>query len=66
MDKEIATTMKAVEACASQHKPMEQRVRDLELSQPMHKQTAIWVEKALWAMACAAAVFIGFKAGLIH
>jgi len=43
---------------------IEARTRALEMAQPLQNKTAEWVEKALFAAAAAAVMFVAGKAGL--
>lgn len=42
------------------------RVTELEKTEPMQAKTSEWVERALWAAASAALMFIASKSGLIQ
>lgn len=44
---------------------IEGRVSNLEIVQPRNSQTSGWVEKALWAAAAAAALYMAKKLGLM-
>ena len=43
---------------------VDERLRRLEVSEPLQAKTSEWVQSALWALATAAAMFIAGKAGL--
>ena len=43
---------------------LDERLRRLEVADPMQAKTAEWVQSALWAAAAAAVMFIAGKAGL--
>ena len=43
---------------------IEGRMRALELAQPLQNKTAEWIEKAIFAAAAAAVMFVAGKAGL--
>lgn len=54
----------AIERLAAEQKRIEDRLRALEISEPMQAQTAEWVKNAVWAAASAAAMFAAGKLGL--
>jgi hypothetical protein len=43
---------------------LESRLRLIELSQPESKRATAWVDRAVWALAAAAAMFLFSKTGL--
>ena len=54
----------AIERLAVEQKRIDERLRALEISEPMQAQTAEWVKNAVWAAASAAAMFAAGKLGL--
>ena len=54
----------AIERLAAEQKNLDERMRALEISEPMQAQTAEWVKNAVWAAASAAAMFAAGKLGL--
>jgi DNA repair ATPase RecN len=56
-DQAITRTMEIVDK-------IDGRMRALEMAQPMQSKVAEWVEKALFAAAAAAVMFVAGKAGL--
>lgn len=53
------------ERVVTQFEKLEERVDALEKEQPMQKNTAKWVLRAVWAAAAAAAGFVARSVGLI-
>lgn len=58
------TASTAIERLMAEHKKLDERLRALEIAEPMQAQTAKWVKNAIWAAASAAAMFIANKVGL--
>lgn len=54
----------AIERLAAEQKRIDERLRALEISEPMQAQTAEWVKNAVWAAASAAAMFAANRMGL--
>lgn len=54
----------AIERLAVEQKKLDERLRSLEIAEPMQAQTAEWVRSAVWAAASAAAMFAAGKLGL--
>lgn len=54
----------AIERLAAEQKRIDERLRSLEIAEPMQAQTAEWVRSAVWAAASAAAMFAANKLGL--
>lgn len=54
----------AIERLMAEHKKFDERLRALEIAEPMQAQTAEWVRSAVWAAASAAAMFAAGKLGL--
>ena len=44
---------------------LEDRVQELERSEPAHSRTSEWVDRAVWSTAGVAAMFVAAKAGLL-
>ena len=55
----------AIDRLAQTLEKIDERLRKLEVSEPMQAKAAEWVQSALWAAAAAAVVFVAGKAGLI-
>lgn len=55
----------AIERLAQSLERLDERLRRLEVAEPMQAKAAEWVQSALWAAAAAAAVFVASKAGLL-
>lgn len=54
----------AIERLAEEQKKLDERMRALEVAEPMQVQAAEWVQRAVWAAASAAAMFAAGKLGL--
>ena len=54
----------AIDRMAGALEKLDERLRRLEVSEPLQAKTSEWVQSALWALATAAAMFIAGKAGL--
>ena len=54
----------AIERLIAEHKKFDERLRSIEIAEPMQAQTAEWVRSAVWAAASAAAMFAANKLGL--
>jgi len=54
----------AIERLAVEQKKLDERLRALEIAEPMQAQTAEWVKNAIWAAASAAAMFAANRLGL--
>jgi hypothetical protein len=54
----------AIDRLALTLEKLDERLRRLEVAEPMQAKAAEWVQSALWALAAAAAMFIAGKAGL--
>lgn len=59
------TASTAIERLMAEHKKFDERLRALEIAEPMQAQTAEWVRSAVWAAASAAAMFAANKLGLL-
>ncbi len=59
-----AVASSAIDRMAQALEKLDERLRRLEVAEPMQIKTAEWVQSAVWAAAAAAAVFIAGKAGL--
>ena len=57
----VSTTIERLVQSLESH---EERLRRLEVSEPMQAKATEWVQSALWALATAAAMFVAAKAGL--
>lgn len=53
----IERTMQAIEK-------LDERLRRLEITEPMQAKTTEWVQSALWALAAAAVMFVAGRLGL--
>ena len=54
----------AIERLVQSLEKLDERLRKLEVSEPLQAKTSEWVQSAVWAAAAAAAMFIAGKAGL--
>lgn len=54
----------AIERLAQTLEKLDERLRRLEVAEPMQAKATEWVQSALWALATAAAMFMAGKAGL--
>ena len=59
-----AAASTAIDRLAQTLERLEERLRRLEVAEPMQAKAAEWVQSALWALATAAAMFMAGKAGL--
>ena len=55
----------AIERVVQSLERLDERVRRLEVAEPMQAKAAEWVQSAIWAAAAAAVMFMAAKAGLI-
>ena len=58
----VSTT---IERLVQSLEKLDERLRRLEVAEPMQEQSSEWVRNAVWALAGLAAMFIAAKAGLI-
>ena len=54
----------AIDRLAQALEKLDERLRRLEVAEPMQAKAAEWVQSAVWAAAAAAVMFIAAKAGL--
>ena len=54
----------AIDRLAQALEKLDERLRKLEVSEPLQAKTSEWVQSALWALATAAAMFVAGRAGL--
>lgn len=59
-----AAASTAIERLVQSLERLDERLRRLEVADPMQTKAAEWVQSAVWAAAAAAVVFIAGKAGL--
>lgn len=59
-----AAASTAIDRLAQTLEKFDERLRHLEVVEPMHAKATEWVQSALWALAAAAVMFIAGKAGL--
>ena len=59
-----AAASTAIERLVQSLERLDERLRRLEVAEPMQAKAAEWVQSALWAAAAAAAMFVAGKAGL--
>lgn len=59
-----SSTSSAIERLAGSIEKVDERLRRVEVAEPMQTKAAEWVQSALWALATAAAMFMAGKAGL--
>ena len=60
-----AAASTAIERLAQSLEKLDERLRRLEVADPMQTKAAEWVQSAVWAAAAATVMFIAAKAGLI-
>lgn len=54
----------AIERIVQSQEKLDERLRRLEVAEPMQAKAAEWVQSAIWAAAAAAVVFMAGKVGL--
>lgn len=54
----------AIERLVQSIEKLDERLRRLEVAEPMQAKASEWVQSAVWAAAAAAVVFVAGKAGL--
>lgn len=59
-----AAASTAIERLVQSLEKLEERLRRLEVAEPMQTKATEWVQSALWALATAAAMFVAGKVGL--
>lgn len=59
-----AAASTAIERLAQSLERLDERLRHLEVAEPMQAKAAEWVQSAVWAAAAAAVMFMAGKAGL--
>ncbi len=59
-----AAASSAIDRMAQALEKLDERLRRLEVAEPMQAKAAEWVQSALWAAAAAAVMFVAGKAGL--
>jgi len=59
-----AAASTSIERLAQSLERLDERLRHLEVAEPMQAKVAEWVQSALWAAAAAAVMFMAGKAGL--
>ena len=59
-----AATSTAIERLVQSIERLDERLRRLEVAEPMQAKAAEWVQSALWAAAAGAVMFVAGKAGL--
>lgn len=59
-----SATSTAIERLVQSMEKLDERLRRLEVAEPMQAKAAEWVQSAVWAAAAAAVVFMAGKAGL--
>lgn len=59
-----AAASTAIERLVQSIERLDERLRRLEVAEPMQAKAAEWVQSAVWAAAAAAVMFIAGKAGL--
>lgn len=59
-----AATSTAIERLSSVMEKLDERLRKLEIAEPLQAKATEWVQSAVWAAAAATAMFIAGKAGL--
>ena len=61
-----AAASTAIERLAQSLEKLDERLRHLEVAEPMQAKAAEWVQSAVWATAAAAVMFVAAKAGLFR
>ena len=59
-----SSTSTAIERLAGSIEKLDERLRRLEVADPLQTKAAEWVQSAVWAAAAAAVMFMAGKAGL--
>ncbi len=59
-----AAASAAIERLVQSLEKLDERLRRLEVSEPLQAKSAEWVQSAVWAAAAAAVMFVAGKAGL--
>lgn len=59
-----AATSTALERLGEALTKLDERLRRLEVAEPMQAKATEWVQSALWALAAAAAMFVAGRVGL--
>jgi ssDNA-binding replication factor A large subunit len=59
-----AAASTAIERLVQSLEKLDERLRRLEVAEPMQAKATEWVQSALWALAAAAVMFVAGKAGL--
>ena len=59
-----AAASNAIERLVQSLEKLDERLRRLEVAEPMQAKSAEWVQSAVWAAAAAAVMFMAGKAGL--
>jgi chromosome segregation ATPase len=59
-----ASASSAIDRLAHTLEKLDERLRRLEVADPMHTKAAEWVQSAVWAAAAAAVMFVAAKSGL--
>ena len=59
-----AAASSAIDRMAQALEKLDERLRRLEVAEPMQAKAAEWVQSAVWAAAAAAVMFLAGKAGL--
>ncbi len=63
-DRQSATST-VIECLSEVIEKLDDRLRKLEVAEPMEAKASEWVMNAVWALCAAAAMFVAAKAGLI-
>ena len=59
-----SSTSSAIERLAGSIERMDERLRKLEVSEPLQARSSEWIMNAVWAAAAGAVMFVAAKAGL--
>lgn len=59
-----AASSQAIERVMATVEKIDERVRALEIAEPMQTKTSEWMQSAMWATISAMAVFVAHKVGL--
>lgn len=60
-----SSTSSAIERFAGSIEKLDERMRKLEISEPLQARSSEWIMNAVWAAAAVAVMFVAAKAGLL-
>jgi len=59
-----SSTSSAIERLARSNEKLDERLRKIEIAEPMQTRSSEWMMNAVWAAAAAAVMFVAGRAGL--